>query len=128
MCKSSPGHTSLLVMSGLAVVMEISESLRFLLDDDLPPLEETDRSESVEPAEEKCEGELGRKTLVVDETWFELVLYQEFPQRQLSQEMIVGRMNLIVMSSSTNQELRNQGELHSVMISLLWSQSVKYFS
>ena len=65
---------------------------------------------TVDPAEEKCVGELGRKTLMVDETWFELLLYQEFPQRQLSQEMIIGRMNLIVLSSSTNQELRNQGQ------------------
>ena len=66
---------------------------------------------NVEATEETCEGALGRKTLLVDGTWFELLLYQEFPQRQLSQEMIVGNLNLIVMSFSSNQEIRNQGQV-----------------
>ena len=74
---------------------------------------------TVEPVEEKSEGVLGRRTLVVEETWFELQLHQEFPQRQLSQEMIVGRLNIIVLSFSSNQELRNQGQFLSSP--LVWS-------
>ena len=81
---------------------------------------------TLQPPEEKGEGELGRRSLVVDQTWWELRLYQEFPQLQLSQEMMVGRLNIVVMSLSSNQELRNQGEIRILVCSSLGS--LKYFS
>ena len=82
------------------------------------------RGMTVEASEERCEGLLGRKTLLTEGTWFELLLYQEFPHRQLSQEMIVGSLNLIVMSFASNQEIRNQGEASLLILQF----SVKYFS
>ena len=67
-------------------------------------------SVTVDPSQDKSEGLIGTKTAAVEDICFEMNLFQEFPNRKLSQEMMLSTVNIIVIIFSNNQELVHQGE------------------
>ena len=65
---------------------------------------------TLEPSEQKAEGLMGTNTSTVEEMTVEMLLYQEFHQRKLSQEMLLSNINILVLTFSSNQDLLQQGE------------------
>ena len=67
-------------------------------------------SVTLEPSQDKSEGLIGTKTSVVEDISFDMSLYQEFPQRRLSQEMLLSSINILVLIFSSHQDLTHQGK------------------
>jgi len=71
---------------------------------------------------------MGTNTSTVEEMTVEMLLYQEFHQRKLSQEMLLSNINILVLTFSSHQDLLQQVANQSGILSYIKNYWRGYFN